>query len=345
VIFVTALSQPEDETRALEAGAVDFISKPFNVAVVRARVRSQLTIKRQADAMRELTMTDSLTGVANRRHFNDTIDAEWRRCARAGLPLSVIMIDVDHFKLYNDHYGHQGGDVCLQQVAAAMKRCASRPQDLLARYGGEEFILLLPQEGADGAEAVARRIMDEVRKLAVPHAGSPTAPLVTVSMGWPAHAPPLEGQDPSPVIRAADTNSTAPSTRPQPLLRQPGRLAALGVLLEPRWAMKAFEVVVDVAQRQFDHAQALEMVGGRQFVGHAHAAVQLHRLLADEAAAGRRLGGRRHAAALLGIAGHARGHQHRHRTRLLRWMYMSAMRCCKAWKLPMATPNCLRVFR
>jgi diguanylate cyclase (GGDEF)-like protein len=206
VIFVTALSQPEDETRALEAGAVDFISKPFNVAVVRARVRSQLTIKRQADAMRELTMTDSLTGVANRRHFNDTIAAEWRRCARAGLPLSVIMIDVDHFKLYNDHYGHQGGDVCLQQVAAAMKRCASRPQDLLARYGGEEFILLLPQEGADGAEAVARRIMDEVRKLAVPHAGSPTAPLVTVSMGLASAAPPLEGQDPSPLIRLADTN-------------------------------------------------------------------------------------------------------------------------------------------
>ena len=101
IIFVTALSQPEDETRALEAGAVDFISKPFNVAVVRARVRSQLTIKRQADALRELSLTDPLTSVANRRHFNDTIDAEWRRCARAGLPLSVIMIDIDHFKLYN----------------------------------------------------------------------------------------------------------------------------------------------------------------------------------------------------------------------------------------------------
>jgi len=147
VIFVTAL----------KAGAVDFISKPFNVAVVRARVRSQLTIKRQADAMRELSMTDGLTGVANRRNFNDTVDAEWRRCARAGLPLSVIMIDIDHFKLYNDHYGHQAGDGCLQDVSAAMKRCATRPQDMLARYGGEEFILLLPQEGADGTEVVANR--------------------------------------------------------------------------------------------------------------------------------------------------------------------------------------------
>lgn len=206
VIFVTALSQPEDETRALEAGAVDFISKPFNVAVVRARVRSQLTIKRQADAMRELSMTDSLTGVANRRNFNDTVDAEWRRCARAGLPLSLIMIDIDHFKLYNDHYGHQAGDACLQQVSAAMKGCATRPQDLLARYGGEEFILLLPQEGADGTEVVANRILDEVRRLALPHAASPTAPHVTLSMGLATAMPPLDGADPSPLIRIADNN-------------------------------------------------------------------------------------------------------------------------------------------
>lgn len=206
VIFVTALSQPEDETRALEAGAVDFISKPFNVAVVRARVRSQLTIKRQADAMRELSLTDGLTGVANRRHFNDRLESEWRRCARANLPLSLIMIDIDHFKLYNDRYGHQAGDLCLQEVSAAMKRCASRPQDLLARYGGEEFILLLPQEGPEGAEAVAQRIQDEVRKLAVPHEASPTSPIVTVSMGLATAMPPLERQDANALIRSADAN-------------------------------------------------------------------------------------------------------------------------------------------
>jgi len=206
VIFVTALSQPEDETRALEAGAVDFISKPFNVAVVRARVRSQLTIKRQADAMRALSMTDGLTGVANRRHFNDRLESEWRRCARANLPLSLIMIDIDHFKLYNDRYGHQAGDLCLQEVSAAMKRCAARPQDLLARYGGEEFILLLPQEGPEGAEAVAQRIQDKVRKLAVPHDASPTAPIVTVSMGLATAMPPLERQDANALIRSADAN-------------------------------------------------------------------------------------------------------------------------------------------
>ncbi|WP_295999806.1 diguanylate cyclase [Rugamonas sp.] len=203
VIFVTALSQPEDETRALEAGAVDFISKPFNVAVVRARVRTQLTVKRQADAMRELTLTDALTGVSNRRSFNDTLDAEWRRCARIGMPLSLLMIDIDHFKLYNDSYGHQAGDLCLQQVAGAMKRCASRPQDMLARYGGEEFILLLPQEGLDGAEVIARRIIDEVRKCAIAHASSPTAPRVSVSIGI-ASVTPGEYSDASALIRTAD---------------------------------------------------------------------------------------------------------------------------------------------
>jgi diguanylate cyclase (GGDEF)-like protein len=203
VIFVTALSRPEDETRALEAGAVDFISKPFNVAVVRARVRTQLTVKRQADAMRELTLTDALTGVGNRRNFNDTLEAEWRRCARAGLPLSLLMIDIDHFKLYNDHYGHQAGDQCLQQVAAAMQRCAARPQDMLARYGGEEFILLLPQEGLEGAEVVARRILDEVARIALPHAASPTAARVSVSMGI-ASVTPGEHNDAGALIRTAD---------------------------------------------------------------------------------------------------------------------------------------------
>lgn len=203
VIFVTALTHPEDETRALEAGAVDFISKPFNSAVVRARVRTQLTIKRQADAMRELTLTDVLTGVANRRSFNEAMDNEWRRCARAEQPLAVIMIDIDHFKNYNDAYGHQAGDHCLQQVAAAMKRCAGRPPDLLARYGGEEFIILLPSVGADGAEVVARRILDEVRGLNLSHSGSSVSDQVTVSMGVAALHP-SDDNDPEALIRAAD---------------------------------------------------------------------------------------------------------------------------------------------
>lgn len=203
IIFVTALSQPEDETRALEAGAADFISKPFNVAVVRARVRTQLTVKRQNDALRELTLTDSLTGVANRRNLNDTLEKEWRRCARAGLPLALIMGDIDHFKLYNDAYGHQAGDHCLRQVAAALQRCAGRPTDLVARYGGEEFIILLPEESPQGAEVVAQRILDEVRALALPHASSPVGPFVTLSMGVAALLPGDQNAAEA-LIRAAD---------------------------------------------------------------------------------------------------------------------------------------------
>jgi diguanylate cyclase (GGDEF)-like protein len=183
IIFVTALTTPEDETRALEAGAVDFISKPFNVAVVRARVRTHLTLKRQSDTMRELTLTDALTGVANRRCFDDALENEWRRCARGHAPLSMIMIDIDHFKLYNDTYGHQAGDDCLKRVADAMVQCAGRSPDLVARYGGEEFVVLLPQVAVDGAETVARRILASVDELRLPHRMSSVGETVSVSLG------------------------------------------------------------------------------------------------------------------------------------------------------------------
>lgn len=203
VIFVTALKSPEDETRALDAGAADFITKPVNAAVVRARVRTQLTVKRQADALRALTLTDPLTGVANRRAFDERLLAEWRRCARAGLPVTLILADVDHFKAYNDCYGHQAGDACLVQVGAALRRGAGRSHDLVARYGGEEFAILLPQLDAAGAECVARRLMRELAGLGLPHAASPTAPQLTVSMGLRSLVP-ADGQGPETLVAGAD---------------------------------------------------------------------------------------------------------------------------------------------
>jgi diguanylate cyclase (GGDEF)-like protein len=204
VIFITALKTPEDETRALAAGAADFISKPVNAAVVRARVRTQLTVKRQADALRALSLTDGLTGVANRRAFDERLDAEWRRCARAGLPMALILADIDHFKQYNDHYGHQAGDSCLAQAAAAMRRSAGRPQDLVARYGGEEFAILLPQLGAAGAERVAAKLQAEMETLAIPHALAPGRALLTLSMGV-AEMVPHDAATPADLVQAADT--------------------------------------------------------------------------------------------------------------------------------------------
>jgi diguanylate cyclase (GGDEF)-like protein len=203
IIFVTALKTPEDETRALDAGAADFISKPVNAAVVRARVRTQMTVKRQSDALRALTLTDGLTGVANRRAFDETLDTEWRRCGRALVPVALIMVDIDHFKNFNDEYGHQAGDECLRKVSAAMRRAAARPQDLVARYGGEEFALLLPHQDTAGAEVVARKLLEEVALLGIGHAKSSAGNTVTVSMGV-ASIVPSERFDPGTLVKAAD---------------------------------------------------------------------------------------------------------------------------------------------
>ena len=203
IIFVTALKTPEDETRALDAGAADFISKPVNAAVVRARVRTQMTVKRQSDALRALTLTDGLTGVANRRAFDETFDTEWRRCGRAQVPVALIMVDIDHFKNFNDEYGHQAGDECLRKVSAAMRRAAARPQDLVARYGGEEFALLLPHQDGAGAEVVARKLLEEVALLGIVHAKSSAGNTVTVSMGL-ASIVPSERFDPGTLVKAAD---------------------------------------------------------------------------------------------------------------------------------------------
>lgn len=203
VIFVTAQDQPDDETRALHAGAADFITKPFNPTVVHARVRTQLTLKAQADLLRELAFVDGLTGVHNRRHFDARLQAESRRAQRSRAPLAVALADVDHFKRYNDHYGHQAGDACLQAVARALKGEVYRAPDLLARYGGEELVALLVDTDLAGARVVAERAVAAVRALALPHADSPTAPVVTVSAGVGSMVPHAPDDGPR-LLRLAD---------------------------------------------------------------------------------------------------------------------------------------------
>jgi diguanylate cyclase (GGDEF)-like protein len=204
IIFVTANHAHDEETRGLEAGAVDFISKPVNPSVVRARVQTHLKLKFQSDMLRKLSLTDGLTGVANRRQFDDVLSKEWRRCARSRLPLSLIFIDVDFFKRYNDCYGHQLGDDCLKAVAGALQAVLKRPSDLIARYGGEEFVCLLPETPLAGALQTANSLEAAVRALAIAHAQSDIAPVVTISLGVAA-SDPATGDDPALLIAAADT--------------------------------------------------------------------------------------------------------------------------------------------
>lgn len=183
VIFVTAHGGEDIETRCLQAGAVDFITKPVNPAVVRARVRTHLTLKFQSDFLRDMAFRDGLTGVSNRRYFDERLAEEWGRAQRLDAPLSLVLIDVDFFKNYNDHYGHQAGDDCLRQIAAVLKQTLKRPTDMVARYGGEEFVCLLPDTSFDDALVVAHHMERVVRRQAMPHLFSQVAQVVTVSLG------------------------------------------------------------------------------------------------------------------------------------------------------------------
>ena len=183
VIFVTGHNDEEAETRGLDVGGADFISKPINPRIVRARVKTQLTMKRQSDLLRQWVYIDGLTGVCNRRYFDEHLKNEWDRALRLGAPLSVGLVDVDLFKRYNDHYGHQAGDDCLRRVAAVMKASLRRPTDMVARYGGEEFGLLLPDTDAAGALHLSSQIREGLLMAHIEHADSSVGPLLTISIG------------------------------------------------------------------------------------------------------------------------------------------------------------------
>ncbi|HSW06911.1 diguanylate cyclase domain-containing protein [Aquabacterium sp.] len=183
VIFVTSHSGLEFEVSGFDLGAADFIAKPISPPLVLARVATQLRLKHTADELRRIATIDVLTGIANRRCFDQALDREWRRARRSGNALALLMVDVDHFKPFNDRYGHPAGDVCLHAVAQALTGASLRPADLVARYGGEEFVVLLPQTPREGAEHVARGVLDAIEKLDIAHETSPTARHVTVSVG------------------------------------------------------------------------------------------------------------------------------------------------------------------
>ncbi|MBN7825948.1 diguanylate cyclase [Bowmanella dokdonensis] len=169
VIFVTGHDDKDEEEACWLAGGVDFVPKPVSGMTLRHRVMTHLTFKLQSDLLREMALMDGLTGVANRRRFDEALNAEWRRSQRSKGLLSLIMLDIDHFKAFNDEYGHQAGDDCLKQVAKAVLSAVRRPGDLLARYGGEEFAIVLPDTGKQGAKEVAEAAADAIRELQIRH--------------------------------------------------------------------------------------------------------------------------------------------------------------------------------
>lgn len=159
----------------------------------------------QNELLRKLAYMDGLTGIPNRRAFDAALTDEWSRCARSSAPLAVLMIDIDHFKAYNDLYGHQKGDACLQMVAVALSGCLARPHDMVARYGGEEFVCLLPECDVAGARVVAERLCGAVFGQALVHEGSSAAPVVTISIGM-ACAVPTVDTAPAALVQQADTH-------------------------------------------------------------------------------------------------------------------------------------------
>ncbi len=204
VVFLTALGKIEQEVQGLEMGAIDYIAKPINPEVVKVRVRNHLELKRYRDTLKTLSLRDGLTGIANRRALDDFLHQEWRRAMRNESWLSLLMIDIDHFKPFNDNYGHGAGDDCLISIARALDAALKRPADLCSRYGGEEFACVLPETNAEGAAQMAEVLCQAVRELGLKHEHSSAGDIVTVSVGG-ASLQPSAGGGSGRLLESADS--------------------------------------------------------------------------------------------------------------------------------------------
>ncbi|MCG8317323.1 MAG: diguanylate cyclase [Pseudomonadales bacterium] len=203
VIFITGKNSAEDETRGLELGAVDYITKPFSVPIVLARVRNQILLKIKTDMLEELISTDSLTEVANRRRFDIALNDEWRRCLRSNKPIALLMIDLDYFKNVNDNYGHPAGDSCLKQIATILNQSMRRSADTLARFGGEEFAAIVPNANIVDATKLAEKMRHDVESLKISLPNTSQVVSVTTSLGVAACIPDKRNS-PNTLLDAAD---------------------------------------------------------------------------------------------------------------------------------------------
>ncbi len=183
VMFITALDSHHDEARGLRLGACDYIHKPFHAEIVKARVFTHLELAKQRRMLEELANLDSLTAIPNRRQMEQKLNIEWSNSNRTGHPLAIAMVDVDHFKLYNDHYGHAAGDQVLRRIANILEVKLKRPRDLVCRYGGEEFCIILPETDLEGSRHILESCRKGVEDLNIEHNQSSAAPVVTITIG------------------------------------------------------------------------------------------------------------------------------------------------------------------
>jgi len=224
IVMSSAIDEAQLLEVAFDAGAIDYLTKPLSKIELLARVRSILKLKKETDRrkvrefellelnkeldiandrLKQLSALDGLTGISNRRSFDERMEEEWGRERRSVAPLSLIFLDIDFFKPYNDTYGHLAGDECLVSVARSLKKTLHRPADFLARYGGEEFVVILPETNEDGAIKIAEDLRGAVDSMGMKHETSRAADHVTVSLGT-ATMVPSKGTEPSDLIDAAD---------------------------------------------------------------------------------------------------------------------------------------------
>lgn len=205
IIFITSKDSEEDERKGFEVGAVDYVMKPFRSAIVKARVNTHAELKKYRDFLESLSLMDGLTGIPNRRRFDEYLDTIWEFAVRESSPISLILIDIDYFKQFNDHYGHQAGDECLIQIAQKIRSTSKRKIDLVARYGGEEFACILPKTKLADAIMIAEKFRESVLSLQIPHAYSLVESFTTISLGVATILPiPRGTKTPFELVKAAD---------------------------------------------------------------------------------------------------------------------------------------------
>ncbi len=203
IIFITGKVSEEDEIYGFSLGAVEYITKPFRPIVVKVRVNTQAELKRHRDYLEGISYLDGLTGIPNRRKLNEYLLFYCDISHREKTPISMIMMDTDHFKLYNDHYGHQEGDTCLIRIAKALIEVPGDKADFAARFGGEEFACILPNKTQEEAVVIAEKLRLAVADLKIPHETSLVEPYVTISLGV-ASVIPSGDTTCKDLVRAAD---------------------------------------------------------------------------------------------------------------------------------------------